>query len=58
MTPTGKMIGLVLSAVMFAFSAYMYTKTGDWVSAVFAVGSVGYGLFFVSDTLSRMRKDD
>lgn len=58
MSPTAKLVGLVLSAVMFAFSAYMYTQTGDWVSAVFALGSVGYGLFFVGDTVNRMRKGD
>ncbi len=31
---------------MFAFSSWMYVQTGDWVAAVFAVGSLGYGLFF------------
>jgi hypothetical protein len=33
---------------MFAFSAWMYQATGDWVAAVFAIGSLAYGLFFLS----------
>ena len=32
---------------MFAFSAYMYWRSGDWVAAVFAVGSLAYGAFFL-----------
>jgi hypothetical protein len=47
MSDTGKWVGMILSSVMFAFSAYMYTLTGDWVAAVFALGSVGYGLFLL-----------
>jgi hypothetical protein len=43
----GRTIGLVLTCAMFAFSAHMFTQTGDWVAAVFAVGSLGYGLFFL-----------
>jgi len=31
---------------MFAFSAWMFQQTGDWVAAVFVVGSLAYGLFF------------
>ena len=48
MSSTGRLIGLVLTAIMFAFSAWMYLQTGDWVAAVFALGSLGYGLFFLS----------
>ena len=44
MSSTGRLIGLVLTAIMFAFSAWMYLQTGDWVAAVFALGSLGYGL--------------
>jgi len=40
--------GLVLTAAMFAFSSWMYLRTGDWVAAVFAVGSLAYGIFFLS----------
>ena len=48
MSKAGRTIGLVLTCAMFAFSAHMFTQTGDWVAAVFAVGSLGYGLFFLS----------
>lgn len=48
MTPTGRIIGLVLTCIMFAFSAWMYQRTGDWVAAVFAAGSLGYAIFFFS----------
>lgn len=52
MTTTGRTIGLVLTASMFVFSTWMYTQTGDWVAAVFAVGSLAYGLFFVGTARS------
>ena len=44
----GRVVGLVATGAMFLFSAWMYQRTGDWVAAVFAVGSLGYGLFFYS----------
>jgi hypothetical protein len=56
MSNLGKTIGMVLSAIMFAFSAFMYTQTGDWVAAVFALGSVGYALFFIGDVAKRYRR--
>lgn len=31
---------------MFAFSVWMFQQTGDWVAAVFAAGSLAYGMFF------------
>lgn len=46
MTNTGRLLGLLLTGAMFLFSAYMYQRTGDWVAAVFAVGSLAYGVFF------------
>ena len=46
MTATGRVIGLVATAAMFIFSAWMYQRSGDWVAAVFVAGSLGYGLFF------------
>ena len=48
MSGTGRIIGLVLTAAMFAFSSYMFLQTGDWVAAVFAAGSLAYGLFFLT----------
>jgi hypothetical protein len=40
-------IALILALAMFIFSSYMYVQTGDWVAAVFAVGSIAYALFFL-----------
>jgi hypothetical protein len=40
--------GLALAAAMFLFSAGMYVHSGDWVAAVFAVGSLAYGAFFLT----------
>lgn len=48
MSRTGRVVGLVVTGAMFLFSAWMYQRTGDWVAAVFAVGSLAYGLFFYS----------
>jgi hypothetical protein len=44
---TGRAVGIGLTAAMFAFSTYMYVNSGDWVAAVFALGSLAYGLFFL-----------
>lgn len=44
----GRILGLLAAGAMFLFSAWMYQRTGDWVAAVFAVGSLGYGVFFYS----------
>ena len=41
-------LAVIISAVMFAFSAWMYSQTGDWVALLFMVGSGGYGLLFAS----------
>jgi hypothetical protein len=43
---TIKLIALMVALAMFLFSSYMYIKTGDWVAAVFVVGSIGYALLF------------
>lgn len=48
MSNTARLIALVITAAMFAFSAWVYMRTGDWVAAVFAVASLGYGLFFLA----------
>lgn len=47
LSKTGRLIGLSLTAAMFAFSTYVFLNTGDWVAAVFALGSLGYGFFFL-----------
>lgn len=46
MPSAGRIIGLILAIAMFVFSLWMYSRTGDWVAIVFAIGSVGYTLFF------------
>jgi hypothetical protein len=35
---------------MLVFSGWVYLQTGDWVALVFAVASIGYGIFFFSVT--------
>ena len=45
---TARLAGLVLAIAMFLFSAGMYVYSGDWVAAVFAVGSLAYGAFFLA----------
>ena len=47
MSGAGRMIGLAVAAAMFLFSSWMYLQTGDWVAVVFALGSLGYGLYFL-----------
>jgi hypothetical protein len=46
MSRSGRIIALILAIAMFGFSTWMYSKTGDWVAAVFALGSVAYGVYF------------
>lgn len=46
MSNSGRIIGLLAAMAMLLFSTYLFLKTGDWVAAVFAVGSVGYMVFF------------
>ncbi len=53
MSGAGRIVGLVLTAAMFAFSCFMFLNTGDWVAAVFAIGSLAYGIFFLTTSASR-----
>jgi len=48
LSKTGRLAGLLLTLAMLVFSVYVYSRTGDWVAAVFAIGSVAYGTFFLS----------
>ena len=43
-----QVLAVIISAVMFAFSGWMYSQTGDWVALVFMIGSGCYGLLFAS----------
>ena len=52
LSKTGKFVGVVGTAVMFAFSVWMFQQTGDWVAAVFVVGSLAYGVFFFLQEVS------
>ena len=47
---TARAIGIVVTLAMLVFSAWMYLQTGDWVALLFAVFSLGYGVFFFSIT--------
>lgn len=48
MSDTSRVIGLILCLGMLVLSTWMYVQTGDWVAAVFALGSVAYGVFFLA----------
>ncbi|MEZ5555681.1 hypothetical protein [Haliea sp.] len=50
MSPTARNTGIVVTLGMLVFSSWMYLQTGDWVAMVFAVFSLGYGVFFFSVT--------
>jgi hypothetical protein len=40
-------LGLLVALGMFIFSVVIYLKTGDWVAAMFALGSLAYFVFFL-----------
>lgn len=42
-----RLFGLILSLAFFVFSVVMFFKTWDWVAAVFALGSLGYSVYFI-----------
>jgi hypothetical protein len=48
MSGFGRLLGLFFAAAMAAFSAFIFLRSGDWVAAVFFLGSVGYAVFFAS----------
>jgi hypothetical protein len=39
-------IALLVAIAMFVFSVWMYSRTGDWVAIVFAIGSAAYATYF------------
>jgi hypothetical protein len=41
-------LGLLAAVAMFVFSVYIFINTGDWVAAVFALGSLSYFVFFLA----------
>ena len=48
MSASARLFGLIAALLMAVFSLFTYLQTGDWVAMVFCLGSVGYGLFFIS----------
>lgn len=48
MSGFGRFLGLFFAAAMAAFSAYIFLQSGDWVAAVFFLGSAGYAVVFAS----------
>ncbi len=48
MSRTARLIGLLAAVAMLLFSAFVYTRTGDWVALVFLAGSLAYVVFFWS----------
>ncbi|MCB1855635.1 MAG: hypothetical protein H6988_11305 [Pseudomonadales bacterium] len=46
MAPIARIMALLVAVAMFVFSCWMFARTGDWVAAVFALGSVAYGFYF------------
>lgn len=54
MSRIGPIIALFLALALFVFSAWIYSRTGDWVAMVFALGSVAYAFYF----FTRLRGGD
>jgi len=51
MSNGARILGLIVAATMGAFSTYIFLQTGDWVAAVFIVGSMAYGILFSSNKI-------
>ena len=50
MSKTARVLALVAAIAMFCFSLWTYSRTGDWVAIVFALGSAAYGIFFFTSS--------
>ena len=55
MSKTSRLLALVAAIAMFCFSFWTYTRTGDWVAIVFALGSTAYGVFFFTSSSGENR---
>ena len=55
MSNTARILALVAAIAMFCFSLWTYSRTGDWVSIVFALGSAAYGVFFFTSSSGESR---
>jgi len=56
MSHSARILGLTAAVLMGAFSAWMYVKTGDWVAAVFCLGSVAYFVLFTTGGAGKKSK--
>jgi uncharacterized membrane protein YjjB (DUF3815 family) len=50
MSKAARLAALVAAIAMFCFSLWTYSRTGDWVAMVFALGSAAYGVFFFTSS--------
>ena len=55
MSKVARLIALVAAIAMFCFSLWTYSRTGDWVAMVFALGSAAYGVFFFTSSTGENR---
>lgn len=46
MTQAARLLALAAAVAMFCFSLWTYSRTGDWVAIVFALGSAAYAIYF------------
>ena len=45
MTQAARLLALAAAVAMFCFSLWTYSRTGDWVAIVFALGSAAYAIY-------------
>ncbi|MDH4039531.1 MAG: hypothetical protein OEV88_02645 [Gammaproteobacteria bacterium] len=50
MTRTARFLALAAATAMFCFSLWSWSRSGDWVAIVFALGSAAYGIFFFTSS--------
>jgi hypothetical protein len=50
MTKVARLIALLAAISMFCFSLWTYSRTGDWVAIVFAIGSAAYATYFFNSS--------
>ncbi len=48
MSNYARTFGLIAAIAMGFFSAYIFFVTGDWVAAVFFIGSLSYSVVFLT----------
>jgi len=53
MSRAGRFLALIVAIAMFCFSLWIYSRTGDWVAIVFALGSAAYATYFFTSARDR-----